>query len=179
MELYQAINTRESCRDYVDKPVEREKLHRLLEAARMAPSVGNGQPARYVVVTNKQVLAQLAPLTRIVSGVNLWMEQAPCLIVVYEQVSDRCVKRYGDAYLDLDWPGFDIGLGAAQLCLAATAEGLGTCIIGSFDVPAIQQLLDIPADTRIRLMIAVGYPQDKPLREKRRMALEEITRFVE
>ncbi|NLD51391.1 MAG: NAD(P)H nitroreductase [Clostridiales bacterium] len=179
MELYQAINTRESCRDYEDRPVEREKLNRLLEAARMAPSAGNGQPARYVVVTNKEMLARLVPLTQIVSGVNLWMEQAPCLIVVYEQLAERCLTRYGDAYLKYDWPGLDIGLATAQICLAATAEGLGTCIVGSFDVPAIQKLLDIPADSRLRLMIAVGYPKQKPLREKKRMALEELVRFEE
>ncbi|MEM3104889.1 MAG: nitroreductase family protein, partial [Candidatus Bathyarchaeia archaeon] len=59
MEVFEAIRTRRSIRVYEDKPVEEEKLRKVLEAARLAPSAGNRQPWRFIVVTDPKVKEEL------------------------------------------------------------------------------------------------------------------------
>ena len=72
----------------------------------------------------------------------------------------------------------DIGLVTAQICLAASVLGLGTCIMGLFNEEKTKAYFDIPADKRVRLIVSVGYSADKTPRAKKRKALDEIARFV-
>lgn len=177
MTLHKAMLRRESCRAYSSEPVAREKLHRLLEAACLAPSAGNGQPWRFHVVTHAETLAKLAPLTQI-SGINAFSGEAPCIIAVWELVADRMLERYGAAYNT--WAPMDIGLSVAHLCLAAAQEGLGTCIMGVFDQAACKQLLGIPPEGTLRLLITVGYPREvKAPREKKRLPVDRVATFLE
>lgn len=180
MELYEAILERESCRAYqTDKPIEKEKLEKVLEMATLAPSAGNGQPGRFVVVTQRDTLDSLAALTQGM-GINTWVSQAPCIIAVWEQIADRMVARYTQRYIDRGWPLVDIGLATENLCLAATAQGLGTCILGWFDVEKAKALLGIPALNRLVLLITLGYPKEPAERHaKKRLPLEEVSRFIE
>ena len=180
MELYQAILARESCRAYdTKKPVEKEKLLKLLATATLAPSAGNGQPWRFVAVTRRETLNTLASLTQGI-GINAWVEQAPCIIAVWEQTADRMVARYSQRYIDNGWPLTDIGLATENLCLAAAAEGLGTCILGWFDEEKAKALLGIPAQNRLVLLITLGYPKEpaEP-HAKKRLPFEEVARFIE
>ena len=180
MELYQAILARESCRAYdTNKPVEKEKLMKLLAMAAMAPSAGNGQPWRFVAVTRRETLDSLAPLTQGI-GINTWVDQAPCVIAVWEHIADRMVARYSRRYIDRGWPLADIGLATENLCLAAAAEGLGSCILGWFDEDKAKALLGIPAQNRLALMITLGYPKEPAApRAKNRLPLEEVAKFID
>ncbi len=180
MELIDAMRARESCRAYdTNRPVEREKLNKILEMATIAPSAGNGQPARFVVVTRRETLDSLTALTQGM-GINTWVGQAPCIIAVWEQIADRMVARYTQRYVDRGWPLVDIGLATENLCLAAAAQGLGTCILGWFEEEKAKALLDIPAQNRLALLITLGYPKEpaEP-RAKKRLPLEEVARFME
>ena len=180
MELYQAILERESCRAYdTNRPVEKEKLMKLVATATLAPSAGNGQPCRFVIVTQRSTLDNLASLTQSM-GINTWVNQAPCVIAVWEQIDDRMVARYTQRYVDRGWPLVDIGLATENLCLAATAQGLGTCILGWFDEEKAKALLGIPAQNRLALLITIGYPKEtaEP-RAKKRLPLEKVARFIE
>ena len=179
MDLFDAFKIRESCRAYADRPVEREKLDQILSAACLAPSAGNGQPWRFVAVTNKDTLARLAPLTR-VPGINQWVGQEPCIIAVWEHISDRMTARYGERYVAQQWPAMDIGLSVGQLCLAAAGLGLGTCILGCFDEEQVKALLDIPAEGRLRLLITLGYPKEPaPPRDKKRLPLDTVASVID
>lgn len=178
MDVYQAIRQRESCRAYDSaRPVEDEKLQRLMEAARLAPSASNGQPWRFVAVRNQALLSQLAPLAK-GPGFNNFVKEAPCLIAVWEAPSNLSA-RFGARQKQQDYSSVDIGLAVGQLCLAATAEGLSTCIIGWFDEPGVKALLDIPEAQRLRLIVAVGYAKDQPLRPKVRKPMAEIVRYLD
>ena len=179
MELFDAFKTRESCRAYADTPVDRQTLERILSAACLAPSAGNGQPWRFVAVTNKDILTALTPLTH-APGINHWVGQAPCIIAVWEHISDRMTARYGERYVAQQWPAMDIGLSVGQLCLAATGLGLGTCILGCFDEEQVKALLDIPAEGRLRLLITLGYPKEPaPPRDKKRLPLDTVARVID
>jgi nitroreductase len=180
MDIFDAMRIRESCRAYqTDKPIEKEKLEKVLEMATLAPSAGNGQPGRFVVVTQRDTLENLAALTQGM-GINTWVGQAPCIIAVWEQIADRMVARYTQRYIDRGWPLVDIGLATENLCLSATAQGLGTCILGWFEEEKAKALLGIPAHNRLALLITIGYPKEptEP-RAKKRLPLEEVVRFIE
>lgn len=179
MELHEVILRRESCRGYLSQPVAREKLLRVLEAARIAPSASNGQPWRFTVVTEPGLRRGVSDACQGL-GINAWMYGAPCIVVVWEQVQERLVKRYGERYVRGQWSAIDTGLAVGHLCLQAAEEGLGTCIVGWFDQEALKPLLGLPADASPRLLVAIGYPAaDAPPRPKVRKPLEELVTWLE
>ena len=173
------LKARESCREYAQLPVEKEKIESLIRLACMAPSAGNGQPWRFVAVTQEETRLTLAKMTHI-RHINAWVEHAPCILAIAEVIDERMVKRYGDLYIEKQWTTLDIGLCAQQLSLAATALGLGSCIIGYFPEDEAKTLLQIPQNYRLRLLITLGYPKEKTApRAKKRLPTEEVLRFLD
>lgn len=167
MNVNQAIRTRKSVRSYADKPVEREKLERVLEAARLAPSARNQQEWRFVVVTDAGKRQQLAEAAR---GQRFVAEAAAVVVCCAE--TDRRRMRCGlEAY------PIDVAIAIDHMTLAAVEEGLGTCWIGSFDPDAVRQVCGIPADIEIVQLLPLGYPSDAAAIEKSRRTLDEIVRF--
>ena len=162
--FFDLIRQRESCRSYWNQPVENEKLLNCLEAARLAPSACNGQPWHFTAVTDAQLVSKIAKCTQGM-GMNAFVSGAPVLVVVQQEPSNL-QGRLGGAVTKRDFSSIDIGLAVSQFCLAATEQGLGTCILGWFDEAAIQQALS--ANQHIRLVIALGYPDSQQPREKKR-----------
>lgn len=174
--FFSLIEARESCRAYAERPVEHEKLMRCLQAARVAPSACNSQPWSFVVVETEALVQQIAKSTQSI-GMNKFTESCHCFVVIIEEKATLSA-RLGGKVKDQDYASVDIGLATAHLCLAATAQGLSTCILGWFDEQRIKSMLSVPADRRIRLVICVGYPQAYEPRAKVRKPLDEIARFV-
>ena len=173
------LKARESCRDYAPLPLEKEKIEQLIELSCLAPSAGNGQPWRFVAVTQPDTRLALAKMTH-TRHINGWTEQAPCIIALIEKIDERMIKRYGELYVEKQWTTIDIGLCAQQLSLAATALGLGSCIIGYFPEDEAKALLGIADSDRLRLLITLGYPKEKTApRPKKRLPTDEVLRFVE
>lgn len=173
MELFRA---RQSERQYADRPVEREKIERVLEAARIAPSACNAQPWRYVVVDDKELKNQVAAAAAgRVLPLNHFTRQAPVIIAVVEE-SANITSKVGTAVKGTYFPPFDIGLSLGQLCLQAAVEGLGTCIVGWLNQSKVKSLLKIPKGKKLPLLVTLGYPTDAQ-REKNRKPIEEIIRW--
>jgi nitroreductase len=161
------LKNRQSERKYLDRPVEREKVERITEAGRLSPSACNGQPWHFIVLDDPAVREEVAAATE--SGVlrmNLFVRQAPVLIVVVREKSNL-TSRAGDLIKQMDYSLIDIGIAAASMVYQATAEGLGTCILGWFDQKKIKKALGIPQSKKVELVISVGYT-DNRLREKMR-----------
>jgi nitroreductase len=174
--LYLVAN-RESVRSYTDTPVEHEKIERILETARLAPSACNAQPWKFIVVDNPELKNKLADATSTkVIGLNHFSKQAPVHIVVVMEPANF-TSKFGSMVKQKHFPLIDIGIAAEHICLAAVAEGLGTCMIGWFDEPAVRKLLSIPPKSRPVLIITLGYPAKPEVREKRRKSLEEVVRY--
>jgi nitroreductase len=174
--LYLVAN-RESVRSYTDTPVEHEKIERILETARLAPSACNAQPWKFIVVDNPELKNKLADATSTkVIGLNHFSKQAPVHIVVVMEPANF-TSKFGSMVKQKHFPLIDIGIAAEHICLAAVAEGLGTCMIGWFDEPAVRKLLSIPTKSRPVLIITLGYPAKPEVREKRRKSLEEVVRY--
>ena len=154
------VKQRQSDRRYdPEKTVEPEKLARIIEAARLAPSACNAQPWHFVVVDDPDLKNRVADAAaNRVLGMNHFTKQAPVL--------GGWIKRK-------HFPRIDIGIVAAHIVLAAADEGLGSCIVGWFDEAAVRKVLAIPSGKRVLLDIVIGYSAD-PLREKSRRSVCEV-----
>jgi nitroreductase len=178
MDFSQLIQKRHSVRHYLNKPVEEDKLARLIEAVRMAPSACNSQPWKLVLVNDPELKNRVAAATfsRLVSF-NRFALQAPVIAVLVVE-KPPLSEQMGALIKQRDFPVIDIGIAAAHFCLQATELGLGTCMLGWFDERVVKQLLHIPRNNRIGLLITLGYAaEDTTQKEKRRKPVEEMSSF--
>jgi nitroreductase len=163
MDLYEAIKRRYSCRSYSSKPIEAEKLARVLEAARLAPSAKNLQDWRFVIVTDEKKRKEIAAA----AYEQMFIATAPAIIVGCS--NGDYVMRCG-----LKISSIDVAIAMEHIALAATAEGLATCWIGSFFPEKIRKILDIPEQIEIIELMPIGYPADKETRRPR----EDVEKIV-
>ncbi len=163
-EVEKAIMERRSIRVYRDEPVADELLHRILEAARWAPSAVNSQPWHFIVVRNKKNREFLSAHSRFLFVRNKHVAEAPVSIII-------C----GDPRRS-KWYWADCSLAGANIMLAAHALGLGTCWIGIFDAPAIKKYFAIPDPLEIVAIITLGYPEEIP-HPPPRLPLEKIVHY--
>lgn len=167
------VQSRQSDRSYLDKPVEKEKIERILEVARLAPSACNAQPWKFIVVTNPEKRMQIADATaNKLLSMNHFSKQAPVQLVLVEE-NANFTSTVGGWATNKHYPHIDLGIVASHVCLAATSEGLGSCIIGWCDEKKVQKVLDIPKNKRVMLVILLGY-SNQPPREKKRKEMNEI-----
>jgi nitroreductase len=166
---------RQSERGYSDRAIEPEKLARCLEAARMAPSACNAQPWKLIVVDDPQLKDRVAACAA--SGplvpMNRFAGQAPVLVVIVRE-NPNITSKIGSLLKDKPYTLMDTGIVALQLCLQATAEGLGSCIMGWFNEKKVKKLLHIPSGKRAELIITLGYPSSQVLRPKARKSMNDI-----
>ena len=145
MDVFEAVQQRKSIRSYTDEPVPKEKLERILEAARLAPSARNIEPWHFVVVTDKEKRVVLSK-----GRYAKFVEQAPAVIVAL-----------GDKESSPDWYAVDVSLAVENMVLTAVSEGLSTCCVGSFDEKEVRQTIGAPDKYEVLVMLTVGYSKDK------------------
>ncbi len=177
MDFLELVKKRQSTRAFVkDKPVEKEKVERIIEAGRLAPSACNAQPWHFVVVDDPLLKDKVADAASAkLLGMNHFTKQAPVHIVVVEE-KVNITSGIGGAIKDKHFAFLDIGISAAHICLAAEAEGLGSCILGWFNESKMKKLLNIPDSKRVILDIIIGYPAQET-RPKKRKKTEEVVSY--
>lgn len=169
------VKSRQSDRAFEPgRKIEREVLERVLDAGRLAPSACNGQPWHFTVVTEDALLADVAKATSGL-GMNKFVKDASALVLVTQEPTNIS-SRIGAGIKDKDFPVMDIGIATAYITLAAEDEGLGSCILGWFDEKSIKELVSIPKNRRLMLVIALGYAA-KPKRNKVRKEREKVISF--
>ena len=175
MDFLKIANTRQSCRSYDEsRAVEQEKLDAILEAFRLSPSACNGQPYHLTVCRGdaaREVAAATAGM-----GMNKFAVHAPVLLVISEAPYVKSAAL-GAKLKNNDYRSIDIGIAAAYLTAEATAQGLGTCILGWFDDKKVREICHL--DSPVRLVITLGYAKtDDKLRTKKRKDLSELVHEV-
>lgn len=164
MDVYEAIRTRKSVRSYLPRTVEEDKLQRILEAGRLAPSAGNRQEWRYVIVKDGGLRERLQEA----AGGQAFVGEAPVVIACCAETDGRVMKCGQPCY------PIDLAISIDHLTLAATAEGLGTCWIGAFSEPEVKKILGIPEALRVVALLPLGYPKDPKPVGKSRKDLKEL-----
>ena len=154
------VKHRQSARKYTEKPVPRENILKCIEAARLAPSASNSQPWKFIIVDEPDLKDQIAKLTYDkVIKFNKFADKAPAIVVITLEKA-KTITRLGRAIKKKEWPLIDIGIAAEHFCLQADQMGLGTCMIGWFYEKKAKELLHVPEERSIALMISVGYPPE-------------------
>jgi nitroreductase len=137
-----AIKTRRSIRKYKPVPVPEAQLRQVLEAGRIAPSAGNRQPWKFIVVRDPATRQALVPACRNQAFVG----EAGAIIVAC--APDEALR----------WHMVDIGIAVDHMTLAAHELGLGSCWIGAFDPDQVKAILGIPAEVKVVCVLPVGVP---------------------
>jgi nitroreductase len=177
MTFLELVRKRQSTREFLDRPVEREKIQRCVEAARLAPSACNSQPWKFIVIDKPELRTAVAQrLASPVLGINAFAAQAPLLIAVVTEPS-TLTARLGAMLKDKPYHLMDLGIAVEHFCLQAVEEGLGTCIMGWFDETGVKRLLEVPRGKRVHLTVAVGYAASEVVRPKARKERGDILAF--
>jgi nitroreductase len=168
MEFFDLITQRYSVRGYVSRPVEEEKLAKVLEAAVIAPTAANRQPFRLIVVPTR---GREAELKRIYA--RDWFVQAPLVICACGVGAEAWRRKDGRGYVDID-----VTIAMDHLILAAHDLGLGTCWIGAFDPAAAREVLGLEPGLEPLVFTPLGYPA-VAAKPKQRRPLADLVRFLD
>ncbi|ABR48031.1 nitroreductase [Alkaliphilus metalliredigens QYMF] len=175
MSMIIEIKTRRSIRKYIDKPVEEEKILKLLESGRLAPSGSNTQPWHFIIVKSELNREKLAKI----SHNQKWMLSAPVFIVCVADIRSR-IKEEIDISIDESSPQQelkqiirDTTIAIEHMVLEAESQGLGTCWVAWFTQEEIRPILNIPSDKYVVSILTVGYSDEMP-KARPRKKLEEI-----
>ncbi|MEA1987006.1 MAG: nitroreductase family protein [Candidatus Marinimicrobia bacterium] len=177
MKFLDLVKRRQSDRKYLDKPVEREKIDRCIESARLAPSASNAQPLKFIIIDDEKLKNQVANATfSKVVKFNAFVPSAPVVVVITID-KPTLMTQAGNILKNTYYGLIDVGIASEHFCLQATEEGLGTCMLGWFNEKKIKNILNIPKSKRIGLVISLGYSGHETIREKKRKPIEEMSSY--
>lgn len=166
MDVSEAIRKRRSIRKYQARKVENDKIERVLEAGRLAPSAKNLQEWRFIVVRDDGRRRRLAEAAK---G-QTFVGEAPVVIAACATMTDY-VMTCGQ----LTYP-INLAIAVEHMVLQAVAEGLGTCWIGAFYEEEVKKILNIPPEVRVVALLPLGYPDESP-HPRPRKEIGEIVAF--
>ena len=166
MNVHEAIESRRSIRVFRREAVPEEKLERVLEAARLAPSARNMQNWKFIVVRERETRRKLMAAARNQSFVG----QAPVVVVACGTMPDYVMSCGQPAYT------VDVAIAVDHMSLQAVEEGLGTCWVCAFSEPDVKAVLNVPDDVRVVTLLALGYPAEAP-EPRPRKQLDEIVGY--
>ena len=171
MKFAELVARRHSIRNYSSRPVEPEKLNRILEAANRAPSAANLQSYEIYVVTKVKHRAELAKAASaqgfvLVAPVSLVFCTNPVRLI--ERYGKRGTGRYAIQ---------DASIACAYAQLATVEEGLGSVWVGSFDPAEVRKIIGVPEGIEPVAILPIGYPEGQPEIQSRR-SLEDLVHPV-
>jgi Nitroreductase len=159
MALLDVIGNRRSIRAYKNERIPKDKLLNLLEAARLAPSAGNRQLWKFIVVDDEGTRQQLVKA---------------CNNQAFVSSASHVIAGVGDPVQK--WHQVDLAIALEHIVLEAADLGLGTCWIGAFNEDEVKKILKVPADKKVVALLTVGVPAETPDARPRK-ALDEIVSY--
>jgi len=160
MDVYEAVTTRRSIREFKDIPVPYDTLEKCVNAARLAPSARNRQICEHIIVDDEQLLPQ------VFDTVRLWLGTPPLgrrpkayIITLINNPLGTALSGTRIATL------CDVGMAAENMILVAFEQGVGTCAVLSFRESELKQVLNIPEKYEVAFMLALGFPDESPVLE--------------
>lgn len=173
MSFMELANNRQSDRAFTTQEVSRKDLLKCVQAAQLAPSACNSQPWKFIILDQPELRQQAAEvLADNPKGINKFAASAPVLVAVIEEPATLI-----GGVVSNRWAQFDLGSATEHFCLQAAELGLGTCIMGAFNHDKMAELLKLPQDRRVFVMLAVGHRSSDIIRTKSRKELGAIHCF--
>lgn len=168
MDIEELIEKRYSVRNYKTSPVEEEKIMRILQSGRMAPSAKNRQPRIFVAVTDIQQRKRLNGAFN-----KPGFHDAPVVIAACGDRNESW-RRESDGR---DHLGIDVAIAADHMILTAAELGLGSCWVCNFNIPLVREVLELPENIEPVVLIPLGYTSDENPPLKVRKSLDEIVHW--
>mgnify|MGYP001122967184 CR=1 FL=1 len=165
-DILNVIEERKSIRGFEDRPVEKEKLLKIVEAARLAPTARNRQEWKTIIITDRKIIKEMV---KVCNG-QKWVETAGAIFVPVS-TENEYIMRCG-----VNGGVVDTTIVLQTIVLEAQNQGLGSCYIGSFYQDKIKKLLNIPEKYRVIQVLPVGYPKAEGGPRKRK-EIEEFYSF--
>lgn len=162
--LIDIIHSRYSCRSYLDKPVEEEKIAYLKESMRFAPSAVNRQPWKFRIVRSQEGREKLQSCYS-----RPWFNEAPLYVLASVLHEQEWVRTDGKPHGNID-----VAIAVEHLCLAATEQGLGSCWVCNFDAQRCHELFQMPETEEPVVIIPIGYASAADVPPKTRKAEDEL-----
>jgi nitroreductase len=162
MNVFEAIKTRRSVRKYKPQPIPEDHLKQILTAAQLAPSAGNKQPWRFVVVKDPETKKKLSVIARN----QTWISDAGVVVaaLAMDKKSPEVYER---------WAERDVMTAVEHMVLSAWELGYGACWIGAFEEDQVKELLKVPKEMTVIVLLPIGVPDQKP-EPRGRKNLEEL-----
>ncbi len=167
MDVFNVIEKRYSVRSYANKDIPDKDLRKILESARLAPSAGNRQEWRFIVVKDKDIRAKLCEAAK----EQVFVSEAPVVIACCAE-TDNHMMTCGQ----LCYP-IDVAVAIDHMALVATELGIGSCWIGAFHEDKVKKILNIPDEIRVVELLCLGYAADEKPHEKNRLSLKKIVKY--
>lgn len=162
MEYFEVIEKRFSCRSFTDEKIKKEELDKLLLAAKLSPTACNFQPQRIVVIEDSNVLEKLKLATK-------YTFSAKTILAICHDTNVSWHRGIDG----LDYGLVDASIVATEISLAATSLGLGTCFVCAMNPSAAKEVLELPDNYQVDILLPVGYPKEIRAHNTRK-ELEEI-----
>ncbi len=158
MDVFEAIKWRRSVRKFLPQKIEKEKILKILEAGRLAPSSSNRQAWHFIVVDDENLIKQIPEKVVIgTKSIISWVKDAPLVIVgCYTKAATHFVAELYGRQNHL----IDITIAMTHMVLEATELGIGTCYIGWFNEKHLKKILKIPDHYRVAMLVVMGYPAE-------------------
>ncbi len=168
MDFLKLAEERYSCRKFIDKDVEPEKIDNIIKAGLLAPTAKNLQPGRFYRIESKEGLEKIRAITPATFN-------AHSVLLLCTDAGSAWVNPFDD----FNSADLDMGIIVAHMMLAAADMGLGTTCVAWFDTAKVKQEFNIPDNLQPRLLLPVGYPAPdvkvSPLHEQSKPAEEYVT----
>ena len=176
MDTIQCIKTRRSVRKFQEKPVEKTVIEELVLAASYAPSWKNTQTTRYIAITG-ETKDRIAKECCAEHNQNI-IDGAPVIVATLIVDKRSGFERDGSfsTVREDNWQAFDNGIATQTFCLAANEKGLGTVIMGLYDIEKATEILEVPQGQLLMSLVAVGYPAEEPMVPKKK-TVEDLLSF--
>ena len=167
MNFLELAKNRYSCRKFLEKPVEEEKIKSILTVAQLAPTAVNFQPQRILVLTDSEKIKSLDE-----NKCTRYTFNAPLIIVVCYDTEKSWKRKYDNS----DEGIVDASIVTTHMMLQATALGLGSTWVGSFDPELTKKTLNIPDNYKVVALLPIGYPAEQPSTSHfKRLSIEEFS----
>jgi nitroreductase len=169
MDFFEAVKSRRAIRAFQNRPVDEEKMNRIIEAVNLAPSAGDLQAYEIVVVKDSRCKRELAKA----AGGQSFVSEAPvCLVfLAYPERSSRKYGRRGSGLYCIQ----DATIAAAYAQLVVTALGLASTWVGAFDEGAVAKVVEASRSKRPIAILPIGYGRETPEITPRRRISEIVS----
>lgn len=177
MDVITCIKTRRSVRKFKDEQISKEIVEDLVLTASYAPSWKNTQTTRYVAITNPEIKERISK--ECCGEHNQGIIDGAPMIIATLIVDKRSGFERDGSYTTVrkdNWQAFDNGIATQTLCLAANEKGLGTVIMGMYDIDKAAEILQVPEGQLLMSLVAIGYPDEEPAVPKKK-SVEDLLKF--